>query len=325
MAVLVTGGAGFIGSNLVSALVSENEEVHVLDNLSSGRLESLERFKKNPKFFFHRMDLLHKESLTVPSDCKTVYHLAANPEVRVGFTNPDVHFYQNIVTTFNLLEAARKSGVETLVFASTSTVYGDAQAVPTPEDYSPLEPISMYGASKLACESIMVSYAHTYGMQVIIYRLANIIGADSTHGVIFDFVNKLLKDPSRLEVLGDGSQNKSYLHISDCISAILAGVKASKQEKKVSVYNVGSQDQVKVSDIASAVIQAMGSIMSPGGARIEFTGGVDSGRGWKGDVKNMLLDVRRIMALGWKPEYGSLDSVRLTAGELVKGVAYQKK
>jgi UDP-glucose 4-epimerase len=318
MGILVTGGAGFIGSNLVGRLVAENEETHVLDNLSSGRLESLERVMRNPKFHFHKMDLLQRENLSIPSDCKTIYHLAANPEVRVGFTNPEVHFSQNVVTTFNLLEAARKIDAETLLFTSTSTVYGDARVMPTPEDYSPLEPISMYGASKLACESIMISYAHTYGIRTIIYRLANIIGADSTHGVIFDFVNKLLKDPSKLEVLGDGTQNKSYLHISDCISAMLVGHKSSRG--RVSVYNVGSQDKIEVNDIARSVIDAMGMQ----GARIEFTGGVDNGRGWKGDVKNMLLDVSRIEDLGWRPKYGSLEAVRITAEELARGVAYQK-
>ena len=318
MSILVTGGAGFIGSNLVNRLVSENEVVHVLDNLSSGSMESLERVKRSPMFHFHKADLLQKESIVIPDDCKTIYHLAANPEVRVGFTNPEVHFSQNIVATFNLLEAARRNDVETLLFTSTSTVYGDARVIPTPEDYAPLEPISTYGASKLACESIMSSYAHTYGIRAIIYRLANIIGSDSTHGVIFDLVTKLLKDPGRLEVLGDGRQNKSYLHISDCISAIIAGRKGS--DGIVNVYNVGSQDQVEVRDIAGTVIGAM----EMAGVKVEFTGGVDSGRGWKGDVKNMLLDVRRIMSLGWNPRYDSLEAVRLTSRELVQGVAYQK-
>jgi UDP-glucose 4-epimerase len=315
--ILVTGGAGFIGSNLVSSLVAGNEETHVLDNLSSGKLEALERVRRNPKFHFHKADLL-SQSLAIPSDCKTIYHLAANPEVRIGFANPDLHFTQNVVATFNLLEAARKIDAETLLFTSTSTVYGDARITPTPEEYAPMEPISMYGASKLACESMIISYAHTYGIKSVIYRLANIIGADSTHGVIFDFANKLLKNPARLEVLGDGTQNKSYLHISDCISAILVGHKQSTG--RVSVFNVGSQDRIEVKEIASAVISAMQMT----GTKIEFTGGVDDGRGWKGDVKNMLLDVSKIMSIGWKPKYGSLEAVKRTAEELARGIAYQK-
>ncbi len=314
----MTGGAGFIGSNLVGKLVSENEDIHVLDNLSSGSMESLDQHTRNHHFHFHKMDLAQKESFTIPGDCKSIYHLAANPEVRLGFTNPDVHFSQNVVATFNLLEAARKNDVERITFASTSTVYGDAKVVPTPEDYSPLEPISMYGASKLACESIIVSYAHTYGIRAIIYRLANIIGADSKHGVIFDFVNKLLRDSSHLEVLGDGSQNKSYLHISDCISAMTAGQVASGQ--RVSIYNVGSEDQIAVREIARAVIEAM----KMSGTRILYTGGVDDGRGWKGDVKNMLLDVRKIKSVGWKPQHKSLDAIALTAKAMAQRVEYQK-
>jgi len=318
MSILVTGGAGFIGSNLVSRLISANEETHVLDNLSSGKMESLGRMKENPKFHFHPIDLLDKEHLAIPSDCKTIYHLAANPEVRVGFAMPELHFTQNVVATFNLLEAARKVDAETILFASTSTVYGDAAVVPTPEDYAPLEPISMYGASKLACESIIISYAHTYGIKAVIYRLANIIGADSNHGVIFDFANKLIKDPARLEILGDGSQNKSYLHISDCISAILVGYKNSRA--KVNIFNVGSRDRIEVKEIASAVVEAM----HMNAVKLEFTGGVDDGRGWKGDVKNMLLDVRKIMSVGWEPKYGSLEAVKITARELAQRVVYQK-
>lgn len=315
MSILVTGGAGFIGSNLVKALITDGRETQVLDNLSSGRMESLERVRRDAKFSFQKQDLLNKESLVIPQGCKSIFHLAANPEVRVGFTSPELHFTQNVVTTFNLLEAARKGDAETIAFASTSTVYGDARTVPTPEDYAPMQPISMYGASKLACESIITSYAHNYGIRAIIFRLANIIGPDSNHGVIYDFTNKLVKDPSRLEVLGDGTQNKSYLHISDCVSAILAAHERARE--KVNVYNVGSQDQVRVTQIAKAVIDAM---KSPN-TRIELTGGVDNGRGWKGDVKNMLLDVTRISDLGWRPRYSSLEAVKLTANELAIGVA----
>ncbi|MCI0564577.1 MAG: GDP-mannose 4,6-dehydratase, partial [Nitrososphaera sp.] len=176
------------------------------------------------------------------------------------------------------------------------------------------EPISMYGASKLACESIIVSYAHTYGLHAVIFRLANIIGEDSTHGVIYDFVNKLLRDSTALEILGDGMQNKSYIHISDCISAVMIG--ASKARQRVSIFNVGSQDQISVRDIAAAVIGEM----RLSGTRMNFTGGVDNGRGWKGDVKNMLLDVSKIMSLGWKPQHNSSEAVRLTARKMAEAL-----
>ncbi len=318
MTILVTGGAGFIGSNLVKTLLADGEDVHVIDNLSSGRMESLEGSTKYKNFWFHQMDLLQGEPLVLPKDCRTIYHLAANPEVRISATNPSVHFSQNVVATFNLLEAARRIDAETLVFTSTSTVYGDATTVPTPENYSPLEPISMYGASKLACESLIVSYAHTYGIRAIIYRLANIIGEDSTHGVIYDFVNKLLKDPSQLEVLGDGTQNKSYLHISDCIDAVLMGVSLSKE--RVGVFNVGSMDRIDVKQIAAIVLAEM----HLSNAQMHFTGGVDQGRGWKGDVKNMLLDVQKIAAMGWRPRYSSAKAVQLTTERIVKGLVYPK-
>ncbi|HEY7734717.1 MAG TPA: NAD-dependent epimerase/dehydratase family protein [Nitrososphaera sp.] len=318
MTILVTGGAGFIGSNLVRRLLEAGEDTHVLDNLSSGRVKSLEPARKYKNFWFHNVDLLQADPLALPKDCKTIYHLAANPEVRISATNPSVHFSQNVVATFNLLEAARRIDAQTLVFASTSTVYGDAATVPTPENYSPLEPISMYGASKLACESLIVSYAHTYGMRAVIYRLANIIGEDSTHGVIYDFVNKLLKDPTQLEVLGDGTQNKSYLHISDCIAAILMGVSLSKE--RVGVFNVGSRDQIDVRKIATAVMTAM----RLSNVKMNLTGGVDNGRGWKGDVKNMLLDVQKIESLGWSPKYDSTEAVHLTAKRIVDGLVYTK-
>lgn len=319
MATLVTGGAGFIGSNLVSRLIADGEETHVFDNLSTGRLESLDRIRINSKFHFHKLDLLQNEGLELPVDCDIIYHLAANPEVRLGVTNPSVHFEQNIMATFRLLEAARKSDIELFAFASTSTVYGEARMIPTPEDYSPLEPISMYGASKLACESMIASYAHTYGIRAVIFRLANIVGADSTHGVIYDFVNKLLQNPAKLEILGDGFQNKSYLHVADCISAMLLGQTAARA--KVNVFNVGSKDRISVREIAAAVLKAMHMT----GTELSFTGGVEGGRGWKGDVKDMLLDVNKLSSAGWSPRYGSRQAVSLTAAELAQKVVYTRK
>lgn len=314
MSVLVTGGAGFIGSNLVNKLISGNEETFVIDNLSAGKIEALQNVRGNSRFHFSQTDLLHKEGLVIPRECSTIFHLAANPEVRLDIASPEAHFNQNVVATFNLLEASRKADVQTVCFTSTSTIYGEASKVPTPEDYAPLEPISMYGASKLACESIIMSYSHLYGIKSIIFRLANIIGPDSTHGVIYDFVNKIRRDPTKLEVLGDGTQNKSYLHISDCVAAI--DLARKKAERSVNVFNIGSQDRVPVSQIAAAVIAAM---RTPG-TQITYSGGVENGRGWKGDVKNMLLDVNKIMSLGWKARYNSLEAVRMTANAIAEGI-----
>ena len=238
LSILVTGGAGFIGSHLVDKLMEFGCGVTVLDNLSSGRLENVARWKGNPNFIFAKRDLLvavdHRRLL---KGRDAVFHFAANPEVRVGLVRSRVHLEQNVVATFNLLESMRRhDGPKILVFASTSTVYGDATVLPTPEDYAPLEPISVYGASKLACEALISSYCHSYGLRAVILRLANIVGSRSRHGVIYDFILKLKKNRKTLEILGDGKQAKSYLTVGDCVAAAL--VAFEKSTSKVSIYNV---------------------------------------------------------------------------------------
>ncbi|MGC9069219.1 MAG: NAD-dependent epimerase/dehydratase family protein [Thermoprotei archaeon] len=305
--VLVTGGAGFIGSHLVDALMEGGYEVVVLDNLSSGHLENMARWMENPRFKFIKGDLLNQqEVLNALNGCDLVFHLAANPEVRIGSTDPVIHFRENIQATFNLLEAIRKVGnVKRLVFTSSSTVYGEA-SVPTSEDH-PLEPISIYGASKLSCEALIMAYAKSYGFNVLILRLANIVGPRSRHGVIVDFIKKLRKNPEELEILGDGTQKKSYLYISDCINALLLDL--------TGVFNVGSEDQIDVLTIAKIVSEEMG--LKP---KLKITGGVDNGRGWIGDVKNMLLDVSKIKKMGWRPKFNSIESVRIATKALIKEI-----
>jgi UDP-glucose 4-epimerase len=312
--ILVTGGAGFIGSHTVDALMARGASTSVLDNFSTGRAENLEHWMKNRHFKLIRGDLLNPTDIgKAMKNSEAVFHLAANPEVRVGSTSPDVHFKQNVVATHNLLEAVRKNDVEIVGFTSTSTVYGEASEIPTPEDYSPLLPISVYGASKLACEALLISYSHTYGLKVIIYRLANIVGPRSRHGVIWDFVHKLRKNPRRLEILGDGAQIKSYLHVGDCIEAMLLGLE--KAQDKVAIYNVGSEDQLDVKSIARIVIEEMGLK----NVKFRFKGGIEGGGGWIGDVKNMFLDVGKLKQLGWKPKYRSAEAVRLTAKSILSG------
>jgi UDP-glucose 4-epimerase len=230
----------------------------------------------------------------------------------VGSTNPEVHFQQNIVATHSLLEHVRKTGTcPTLVFASTSTVYGEPTKVPAPEAYAPLKPISTYGATKLACEALISAYAYTYNFKAVILRLANIVGPRSQHGVIHDFTEKLNTNPNELEILGDGTQTKSYLYIADCIKAIQTVIKTARNQ--VEIYNVGSEDQISVTKIAEIVAEEMGLR----NVRFTYTGGVDGGRGWKGDVKNMLLDASRLRAEGWKPEYSSEQAVIRTVKELI--------
>jgi len=312
--VLVTGGAGFIGSHLVDALMMNNASVRVIDNLSNGMLENISQWLRNSSFEFIKGDLLNNEDLErATENCEVIFHLAANPEVRTGSAMPKIHFEQNVIATYRLLEALRRSeSLELFVFTSSSTVYGDASEIPTPENYGPLKPISIYGASKLASEALISSFADTYGFRAIICRLANIIGPRSRHGVIYDFIKKLEKNPQELEILGDGTQRKSYLYVDDCISAILTILK--KARGKIEIFNIGSEDWIDVKTIAKIVTEEMDLKDVP----FHFTGGVDGGRGWKGDVKYMLLSIRKLKSLGWKPKLNSAEAVRKTAREILK-------
>jgi len=314
--VLVTGGAGFIGSHLCDSLAKHNWKIIILDNFSAGLVENIQ----------HLLNQMPQKVKLLKGDCtnpihvekalrnvETVFHFAANPEVRLELCDPKTCFRQNVYATYILLQQLRKnSKLHTMVFASTSTVYGEPETIPTPENYAPLKPISLYGASKLASEALISAYAHTYNYKAIIYRLANTVGPRSQHGVIHDFIQKLDKNPNQLEILGDGTQTKSYLYISDCIEAMLLGLE--KSTKQVEVFNVGSEDQINVRDIAQITIKEMGLK----NVKLTYTGGVDGGRGWKGDVKNMLLDIRKLKALGWKSKHNSKQAVTKTAKQLIE-------
>ncbi|MEM2401337.1 MAG: NAD-dependent epimerase/dehydratase family protein [Candidatus Bathyarchaeia archaeon] len=310
---LVTGGAGFIGSHLVDALMEREVEVTVLDNLSGGRLSNISAWLKNPRFRFLMGDMLNQHDIKGALEgCEIVFHLAANPDVRVGALNTRIDYEQNILATYNLLEVMREIGeCRRIVFTSTSTVYGEAEKIPTPEDYGPLKPISLYGASKLACEALISGYSHLFGFKSVICRLANIVGSRSGHGVIYDFINKLMENPNRLEILGDGRQRKSYLYVRDCVEAMLTAAEGAKGQ--VEIYNIGSEDTVDVTSIANIIIEEMGLR----NVEIYYTGGVEGGRGWRGDVKVMLLDITRIKGLGWRPKLNSAEAVRQAARDII--------
>ncbi|MGA1974654.1 MAG: NAD-dependent epimerase/dehydratase family protein [Conexivisphaerales archaeon] len=311
MKALVTGGAGFIGSALCASLVKGGHEVTAFDNLSSGSEKNLAALSRSPGFRFVKGDCKVEEDVTEAlRDANTVFHLAANPEVRQERASPRESFDENVVATKVLLEAVRGSDVREMVFASTSTVYGEPTVLPTPESYSPLVPISVYGATKLASEALVSAFAKSFSFDARILRLANIVGPRGAHGVIFDFVRKLRRDPTRLVILGDGTQRKSYLYVDDCVRAM---IEVLHREERVSFYNVGSKDQVSVTEIADIICGEME--VSPA---YRFTGGVDGGRGWRGDVKEMLLDTARIESLGWRPKYDSAQAVRKTAFEILK-------
>ncbi len=314
---LITGGAGFIGSHLVDRLMSTGLHVTVLDNLSVGSVENIAKWVENDHFKLVKGDLKQPKMVEdTVEKVDLVFHLAANPEVRIGETDPRIHFEENLVATFNILEAMRKStSAKNVVFASTSTVYGEAKVMPTPEGYGPLIPISTYGASKLGCEALVCSYAYTFGLRALILRVANIVGSRTSHGVIIDFIDKLTADSDRLEILGDGTQQKSYLHVDDCVSAILHVTREfSRSEDKVAIYNVGSFDQITVGRIAEIVAKEM----DLRDVNFVFTGGVDGGRGWRGDVKVMLLSVEKLLKTGWTPKHNSEEAVRRATREILK-------
>jgi UDP-glucose 4-epimerase len=316
MKVLVTGGAGFIGSHLVDVLVAQGQEVTIIDNLSTGHIGNLATSAQKEGFTLIKADLKTPlEWADVLEGIELVYHFAANPEVRKGEESPELHFNENVVATFNLLEAMRKSRTSrSIVFASTSTIYGEPTILPTPENYGPLFPISTYGASKLGSEAIICSYAYTFGLRALNLRLGNVVGSRNQRGVIIDLIKKLKADSSSLEILGDGTQRKSYLHVTDCIAATLfVTTEFLSSSLKVDAFNVSSADQVSVKRIAEIVAEEM---RLPRVA-YKFTGGVDGGRGWMGDVKEMHLAVGKLQALGWKPDRNSEQAVRLATQELL--------
>jgi len=315
--ILVTGGAGFLGSHVVDALLERKDNVTVLDNLTSGRMDNLRQASVRNGFKFRKIDLKDRFGLIEMLDgVASVFHFAANPEVRVGKTDPAIHFQDNLLATFNLLEAVRvkRDSNIPIVFTSTSTVYGDAARLPTGEDYGPMFPISTYGASKLGCESLISSYAYTHGLRGLILRLGNCVGGRSNHGVIADLVRKLKTDPTELEILGDGTQTKSYIHISDFLTGTFSALEAfMESDRRVDVYNLGSNDRVGVKRIAEIVIDELGLR----NVKLKYTGGVDGGRGWLGDVKTMQLSIEKLQALGWRPKFNSEEAVRLATKEML--------
>jgi len=292
---LITGGAGFIGSHL-SQRLSKNNEIIVFDNLSSGKKD----FLKNVNCEFILGDITELSSITAAcKDVEMVYHMAANPEVRQSLTNPLTTFRNDVLGTMNVLEACRHNDIKKIIFPSSSTVYGLADVVPTPET-SPIVPISNYAAAKAACENYIMSYSYLYGVSGVILRYANIIGPRTTHGVIYDFYNKLRSGPNELEILGDGTQNKSYLHVSDCVDATLLSTKISKEP--FDVFNICAKDQLTVARIADIVVSKLGLK----NVEYKYTGGEG---GWKGDVPKFLLDSSKLISKGWLPKHSTEQAV----------------
>jgi len=312
--ILVTGGAGFIGSRLCRYLVGNGHQVTAYDNLMLGRKELLGDLLQKRHFTFLERDLTLDADLSgTVSQHELVIHLAANSDILQGSRQTDLDYRHGILATYKVLEAMRTTDVKRIVFASTSAIYGEARVKPTPEDYGPLVPISLYGASKLASEALICAFAHNFGIRSWIFRFANVVGPNLTHGAIFDFVRRLRERPDRLSVLGNGKQSKSYLHVDDCISGIWFAVETAKAE--VNIFNLTSGTVTDVKTIAEEVVRQMGNK-----ARLEF--GTED-RGWRGDVPVTWLDGGRLGALGWKPGHSSAEAVQLAVKHAVHGAGSQ--
>ena len=312
---VITGGAGFIGSYIAEKLVENGTDTKVIDNLVTGKKENLSKCFDQDNFSFLEYDLGNLDGIEDHlGDADILFHFAADPEVRTGYSKPEDSFEQNIVNTFNLLQKIKQSKIKKIVFASSSSVYGDAKIIPTNEEYGPLSPISHYGASKLACEAMVSSFCHNYNIEGVILRPANVIGLRGRHGLIWDLVHKLKINQDELELLGDGKQTRSFIHISDAIDGIFFSL--NNLQDKVEVFNLGSEDSVEIMDVAKIVCKNMGL----NEIKINLTGGVDDGRGWKGDIRIAHLDITKLKNSGWIPKLSSINAADITSHEIIKEV-----
>ena len=309
---LITGGAGFIGSYIAEELIDSGIKVKVLDSLVTGKKENLEHCWNKKNFEFFQQDLANLKNNDFLDDVDVVFHMAADPEVRTGYDKPENSFNENIVNTFNLLQKIKHSKVKKFMFASSSSVYGNAKVLPTSENYSPLLPISHYGASKLACEALISSFCHNYDIDGVIIRPANVIGARGRHGLIWDLIHKLKNDQTKLEILGNGKQAKSFIHISDAINGIFHIINNTKG--KIEIFNIGSEDSIEIMNVAKIVCKNMNleNIM------IHTKEKEENGIGWKGDIKKAHLDIEKLKSLGWNVHLSSIESADLTSQEIIK-------
>lgn len=306
MKAFISGGAGFIGSHLLRRLLRDPSTtgVVVFDNFSSGQRSYLEDLTSDNRLRVVEADLKDVAAVrTAMEGCSVVYHLAANPDIAKAVSQPDIDFWEGTYLTQNVLEAMRLTGTRRIFYTSGSGVYGEDPDVAFKETYGPCVPISTYGASKLACEGLIAAYCNMFDCFGRAFRFANVVGRRQTHGVGYDFARRLKDDPSRLRILGDGTQSKSYIHVEDVLEAIwIAG---SADNRRFDIYNVATDDYITVKEIADIAVEESG--LEPRQVRYEFTGG---DRGWKGDVPVVRFDVAKIKSTGWKPQRNSAGAVR---------------
>lgn len=308
---MIVGGAGFIGSHLADGLLGHaaTEQVMLFDNFTSGREWHYEAHKNDPRFKIVCGDVSDLNALVeAMRGHEVVIHLASNPDIARAAVEPEIDFYQGTVLTNNVVEAMRRAGVPRLLYASGSGVYGDIGETEAHEDMGPLTPVSTYGASKLAGEGLISSYCFMFGLTGCAFRFGNVVGARQTHGVGFDFVRRLVADPTKLRILGNGKQSKSYIHVSDVVSAVLLANTHSK--KSFDVFNVATGDYITVTEIADLAVEVVGLKQRP---EFEYTGG---DRGWKGDVPIVRLNTDRIRSLGWKNEFNTREALRASLKSL---------
>ena len=304
--IFISGGAGFIGSHLLRTLLKDAavERVVIFDNFSSGRHSSIAESSDDHRVEVVEADLKDLSAVqSAMADCNTVFHLAANPDIAKAVTHPDIDFWEGIYLTHNVIEAMRETGARNIFYTSGSGVYGEDPSIAFREDYSPCVPISTYGASKMACEALIAAYCHMFGFYSRAFRFANVVGARQTHGVGYDFVRRLKSDPTRLRILGDGSQRKSYIHVDDILEAIFTVTREAAP--RYDVFNVATGDYITVREIADMAVEVSG--LAPGSVQYEFTGG---DRGWKGDVPIVRLDCSKINDLGWRCRRLSAEAMR---------------
>lgn len=312
--VCIVGGAGFIGSHFTDRLLgdAETEQVTVFDNFSSGRSWHLEHHRDDPRLRVVRAEVRDLETLAASLDgVETVIHLASNPDIARAVVEPSVDFDQGTVLTHLVLEAMRLSGVRRILYASGSGVYGELGELEADEDHGPLVPVSTYGASKLAGEALIAAYCAMFGLTASVFRFGNVVGPRQTHGVGFDFVRRLLADPKELTILGDGHQSKSYIAVSDVVSAVLLAARLAP--RPYAMFNVATGDYVTVREIASLALEVLG--LSTRTTTLAYTGG---DRGWRGDVPVVRLNTARIRALGWKNEMSSVEALRASLLSMLK-------
>ncbi len=314
----IAGGAGFIGSHLCRKIFREDNdpEITIYDNFSSGKRWHLEEVTGNKNFKVIEGDIKDIELLSASvKGSDIVYHFASNPDIAKAMTQPDIDFWEGTYLTNNVLEAMRRTGVKNLLYASGSGVYGDIKLTEADEDFSPQLPISTYGASKLSCEVMICSYCYMFDMNAAAFRFANVVGPNQTHGVGYDFVKKLFKDNSKLEILGDGTQSKSYIYVDDVLNAMRLIEK--DYLKGYSYFNVGTKDYITVKEIADIAV----SILELKNVEYLFSGG---DRGWKGDVPVVRFNTDKIRSKGWKNKYSAFEAIGESIGSIYEDAKKNK-